>query len=238
MRTRVVDIEMPEDFSVTPYENIIKSIVLAREADKHPGSWHPESWREFACAWNAVAYRFCSCAEHDVAFTEAMKRPEKFSKSHEIYIQERELFCFFVSGMSVIESTCYALFAVGSMLDVRTFPIATPEDKRKINPEMTADKFGSAFAFESISSILQQLIGSEDYQEWKTMRNIISHRSAPPRTLFVGGEHHGEVVWGLSIQLDEHTTNSRRKWLADTLCDVLKAAETFTAACFVRAPGA
>lgn len=227
---------MPDDFPVTPYENITESIHLAREADKHPESWHPEAWREFASAWNAVAFRFCSCAEHDVAFTEAMKRPEKFSKSHEIYIQERELFGFFVSGLSVIDSTCYALFAVGSMLDVQTFPIATSDDKKKITSEMTADKFGSAFKSERISSVLRQLIDSKDYQEWKTIRNIISHRSAPPRTIFIGGEHHGEVVWGLNIQLDEHTTNSRRKWLADTLCELLKAAETFTAARFVRPP--
>lgn len=195
MRTRVVNIEMPDDFPVKPYENIMNSIVQAQESNKHPEPWH-----EFACAWNAIAWRFCSCAEHDLAFTKAMRQPEKFSSSHEIYVQERELFCFFVSGMSVIECTCYASFAVGSMLDVRTLPIVTEEDKRKIKPEMTADKFGKAFPGEGITSILNQLMISKEYRDWKTMRSILFHRSTPSRQIFVGGERNGEVVWEMRFR--------------------------------------
>lgn len=44
----------------------------------------------------------------------------------ERYRQERDLFGFFVSGLSAIESTNYGLFAIASMLDPNRFRIAEP----------------------------------------------------------------------------------------------------------------
>jgi hypothetical protein len=221
-----VGIEMPQDFPAKPYKDIINHV--ADQRDKHP-----DSWPEFGTAWNAVAYRFRSCAEHDEAFTESIKQFGNSPPMHERYVQERELFCFFVAGRSAIESLCYGLFAIGSMLDASTFPLVTPEDKERVYPEMTRDKFGKAFPSEIIATVLKQVMRSQDYRDWRTMRNILSHRSTPGRRFSRGGEHDGDAVWGEKILIDENTTVSRRRWLANTLSDLLAAADVFAAASFV-----
>ncbi|MGA3296449.1 MAG: hypothetical protein ABSD41_03255 [Candidatus Bathyarchaeia archaeon] len=216
-----IGIEMPQDFPIKPYENVLKRLV--DENDRHPTSF----WSEFASAWNAIAYRFRSCAEHDGAFTESIGRAGNSPPSPERYVQERELFCFFVTGMSTIESFCYSLFAIGSMLDAQTFPLETAEGKRDVTPKMTIDKFGTAFPCEIITSILKRLNDSQEYWDWRTMRNILSHRSTPSRQFFRGGGHDGNAVWG-GILIDENTTVSRRRWLANNLSDLLEATDTFT----------
>jgi hypothetical protein len=50
------------------------------------------------------------------------------------------------------------------------------------------------------------------------MRNILSHRSTPSRQVYRGGAHEGNSVWG-EILIDEITTVSRRRWLANNLSD-------------------
>ncbi len=214
----------PRDFPAKPYNNI-----LARLAGETRSR---ESRRELFSAWNAVVYRFRSCAEYDETFAESVRRAGKAPPSPERYIQERELFCFFVTGMSAIECLCYGLFAIGSMLDARAFPFVTTADRRDVCPEMTADKFVKNFPEYNIASVLKQLKESQDYQRWKEMRNILSHRSTPARKIFVGGDHDGDAVWGETIQIDEDTTASRRRWLAETLGNLLEAADVFTAAKF------
>jgi hypothetical protein len=217
---------IPQDFPLRPYNNIRNR--LGGERDKHP-----DSWSEFASAMNAVEYRFHSCAEHDEAFAESIRRAGNSPPAPERYAQERELFCFFVTGMSAIESFCYGLFAIGSMLDAQAFPFVTTEDKRNITPEKTADKFRTTFSGENITSILKRLTESQDYQRWRTMRNILSHRSTPGRKFFRGGARDGDAVWGEKIMIDEDTTVSRRRWLAKVLDDLLEATDAFTAAKFV-----
>jgi hypothetical protein len=221
-----IDIEMPQDFGAKSYEDIYNHVASKRDR-------HPDSWREFASAWNAVAYRFRSCAESDEAFTKSIKQFGNSPPMSERYVQERELFSFFVAGRSAIESLCYALFAIGSMLDAAIFPLLTPEDKKNVNPEMTRDKFGKAFPSDIITSDLKRLTESQAYRDWRTMRHILSHRSTPGRRFFRGGEHDGDAVWGEKILIDENTTVSRRRWLVKTLGDLLEAADAFTATSFV-----
>jgi hypothetical protein len=119
------------------------------------------------------------------------------------------------------------------MLDAKNFPLVTAEDKRSVNPERTAEKFGMTFPRETITLVLKRLKESQDYQRWKTMRNILSHRSTPGRQIFRGGDRDGDAVWGETIQIDEDITVSRRRWLAKTLAGLMEAADAFTAAKFV-----
>src|SRR5258706_610353 len=49
-----------------------------------------------------------------------------------------------------------------------------------------------------------------------SIRNILSHRSTPPRNFNLGGERDKQTDWG-EITLDENTTSDRLKWLSQTL---------------------
>lgn len=54
--------EMPPDFNVAAYEAVHSRV------NANP-SLNQDVWEHYAPAWNAVAYRFLSCAESDAAFT-------------------------------------------------------------------------------------------------------------------------------------------------------------------------
>lgn len=218
-----VGVRLPPDFPAGPYQRI--SNRLSGKKDTHFGSWS-----EFACAWNAVAYRFLSCTEYDAAFTKSVKRFTNSPPHDEWYRQQRDLFGFFVTGVSVIESLCYGLFAVGSILTAQNFPFATSNDRKYVYPETTADKFGKVFPSEGITATLKRMIDTKDYQDLKGMRNILSHRSTPSRRFYKGGANDGDVLWGDMIPINQDTTCLRRRWLVGMLGDLLDAADSFTAA--------
>jgi hypothetical protein len=215
-----IGIEMPDDFPTQPYEAIHNRMSIKRDS-------YLDAWREFAAAWNAVAYRFLSCTEHDKAFTESVKRFGKTPPHFEWYIQQRELFGFFVTGFSCIESFCYALFAIGAILEPTKFPFVTPKEKKEVSWKKTINNYEGAFPNEELTILLSKLEENEKFKEWRTVRNILSHRCAPGRHIYVGG--YIEVTWIQNIKINEDTTSLRRKWLVNLLNKLMNAANKFTA---------
>lgn len=219
-RLLTTGLQMPEDFPVVPYEAIHRSV--ARTKDDHP-----HAWEQYSAAWNAVAHRFASCAYHDSEFTESILRPGTAPPPPERHLQERALFGFFANGLSTIESFCYGLFAIGAMIDPETFQITTDKQMSKVKPKKTAKKFEGRFAEEGITSALQHMRGSHKYRDWKVVRNILIHRTAPGRTIRLGGPRASPALWKSGIEIDSNTTPSRREWLAETMRTLLNGADVF-----------
>src|SRR5215203_1022514 len=114
----MLELEMPSDFPVKPYDSVWKRLEglgseynLAGEDNRH------QAWEQWLSAWIGLAYRFRACAEHDQTFAELVSEVGNNPRQPKQYHQDRELFGFFVSGLSAIESTYYGLFAMGSILD-------------------------------------------------------------------------------------------------------------------------
>lgn len=225
-RLSTIGLEMPEDFDAVPYEAIHSRVVAWKDTC-------PDAYAQYAGAWNAVAYRFMSCAEHDAAFTKSIQQGGDAPPPPERYIQERELFSFFVTGLIVIESFCFGLFAIASMVDSENFPIKTAKDLRFINLQHTVIQFTKAFPEEGIAITLRKTLGDDTYKEWKEIRNILAHRAAPGRTIYVPTRRSAPAaLWKVGIQLDENTTFSRRKWLATIMDSLLRETDNFTARSF------
>lgn len=220
-RLTTVGTTMPEDFPSRAYQSINSCVV--RRKDTCPGPWG-----QYAQAWNALAYRFLSCTEHDEAFTSSIKSTGSSPPPHDRYIQERELFGFFVTGLAAIESLCYGLFAIGSMLNPADFPLQTAEDMKKVTPNETAAQFANIFPNERVSNLLRQVTNDQCFKDWNDIRNIMAHRGAPSRLHHVGGPQHGETLWVKGIPIDETTTKSWRTWLTRTIGELLAAADIFT----------
>jgi hypothetical protein len=216
-------LKLPDDFEHESYEAVSSLITPLRER-------YQLQCKEFTTAWHGVANRFRACAEHDEAFTRSIKKNDS-PQQPERYYQERELFGFFINGLSMVESTCYGLYAIGSILKEQYFPIKKPKNMRAITPERTADRFRTTFPNEGISCTLNEVIESQEYDDWKDCRNILAHRGTPgrefQRTIGSGADTHGDTLWLNGIPLDASTTRSRRAWLADTLQMLLREAHSF-----------
>jgi hypothetical protein len=212
---------MPEDFAIGPYESIHKRVSAQKDA-------HPQAWDEYAGGWNAVAYRFAATADHDTAFTGSVSRAATGAPHGERYVQERELFNFFANGLATINCFCYGIFAIASMTNAQSFPMATADDRRCIKLETTRDRFANAFPKENITSVLMGLSTSHELQEWRRVRNTLSHRSAPGRVVRLSTSGPSPDHWKIGMDIDTNTTAIWRQWLAETMLTLLTAADEFT----------
>lgn len=232
---------MHDDFPVAEYEEMHR-LVIQRNA-KAPIDSIVLS--QFLGGWNAVAYRFRATADHDEAFISAIKKAadERVANDNALafenkYMQERELFGFFVTGFSVLESIAYSMFAVCSIVNVQVFPMQTAQDMRQVSLPETSKRLVANYPNENISSEFQLCLSSMEFQQWKNIRNTLAHRTSPPRlyrqTVSIAAPTTGVTSWAaewpdFGVSLDTNTTATRRRWLAKTTSELLKAANQFGA---------
>lgn len=216
------ELVMPADFAVVPYEAVSKRIESRNTNDP--------AWVEYAGAWNAVRYRFHACVTHEEAFTRSIKQAGDAPPQPERYVQERELFNFFVNGLATIESLCYGLYTLGAIVDGASFPMQKPY---AITPQSTRKKFAARFPGEAVAGALARLVDDPQFIAWNNIRNVLAHRSAPGRTIFasVGSvpTDPTPAEWkGMNMVLDPQALAARREWLAATIRDLLIDADAFT----------
>lgn len=149
----------------------------------------------------------------------------------EQYIQERELFGFFVSGLASVESCYYSCYILAAILNSTYFPMNKP---KTINPATTADKFVKFHQHEVLTIQLDHLRKTTEYQDWCDIRNVVTDRIIPSRQVSVQlwppqpNPIHNVAWMDGKIPLDMNTTAIRRTWLATILSDLVVAIDTFT----------
>lgn len=218
---------VPKDFP----RDIHKQVALRVFGEAERKGIKPHLLDHFHDSWLASGYRFCTCVEHDEAFRDSIKRVGVNPNQKEHYIQERELFGFFINGLTVIESLAYSSYILGAMLVENGFPMNAP---KLIQVNHTADKYNKYYPNEPLSNELDQLRNSSDYDEWKKIRNILAHRVIPARKITVTLwppqlDNSPKASWiDDTLELNANTTLSRRKWLARVADVMILAIDTFT----------
>jgi len=179
-----------------------------------------EKWSEYMAAWNAVAYRFQAMAEHDENFRTSLSTKGFDDR----YVQERELFGFFVTGLSAIEAFGYGLHFLLSIACPANFPIA---NKRAINIALTKKCLLATKPGEPLTLCVCSLLADQKYKDWKEIRDILAHRGAPGRIISLGGRPQGDI-WKLKdIPISLELTRGNRSWLAGNLEELLDKAWLF-----------
>jgi hypothetical protein len=116
MVANTVGIQMPADFPLAVYNDIVAHVVPLQPR-------FPDAYRHNAGAWNAVAIRFRSAAEADDAFQSSLNEPNSIDQR---FRQEAALFQFFTNSVSLLDSCAYALHSLGNMVDAAAFPLTGP----------------------------------------------------------------------------------------------------------------
>lgn len=211
-----------QDFPVEPYE-----AVHARVASR----WSSEpSYFQYSGAWNALAYRFHGAIDAGVKFQKSLKDSGSHPAPHQRYQQEEALFSFFSNGFSAFEALFYALFSVGSFMDPPAFPLNAPKDQQRVSPSHTADAFKRAFPSDPLLDAFASLFADAAYLRWRDMRNVLTHRAAPGRRVYVGigTDDAPPVEWKLNeLPLDSALVPKHQRELAQLISDVVIAAERF-----------
>jgi hypothetical protein len=226
-----IGVSAPSDFPRTPYEAIYRRVLANRQRNEFAAV-------EFISAWCAIAHRFLDCLVHDQTYTDVARSHGESPPSGERHLQERALFSFFVSGMAVLESFCYGLYAMASLVNAAKFPMTTPAELKAIDPWVTRDKFRSRYGREPLSKSLDALLDSSEWQAWREVRNVLSHRSSPGRTFRrtltsgfgpASSSTAGPTTWDqFLIVIDIDTTATRRAWLAEQLSNLVQGADQWS----------
>lgn len=112
-------------------------------------------------------------------------------------------------------------------------------DRRAVVPRFVTDRFNAhdTFGSETIAIALDAVITSNDFEEWRDIRNFLGHRGAPGRKFYQGGDRHGGADWNLPIPEVDVTTilepaelRRRREWLGVQVREVCAAADAFAVA--------
>lgn len=214
---------MPPDFPTAAFER-----AYARARRKASAS--TVLYDHFSAAWNAISFRYLDlCAEGD-GFTASITAPPGVASFEQRYRQERHLFGFFSTGFSAFEAYFYGMFAIGGMLQPSDFPLSSPKEQQAVSPASANRTYERAFPGDPILNTFQSIFADVAYREWKEVRNVLTHRTAPGRTIFVsiGSDEDLPPRWKINnIVLDESTAASRRTHASRMLGTLLNAAADF-----------
>jgi hypothetical protein len=211
-----------EDFPVAPYEAVHERVVSKWSQDTN--------YPHYTAAWNALAYRFQSAADAGVKFQASLRSFGPNPGPQQRYMQEQALFNFFSNGFSAYESLFYGLFVIGSFIDPDSFPLLSQKDQQRVSPNYTANMFFKTFPDDAITDTFESLFSERSYQSWRDMRNILTHRAAPGRRMYVGlgGDDLPPVEWKLNdLPLDSDLVPNHQRELVRQLSDVIVAGVNF-----------
>lgn len=208
MKADINGIEMPEEFNCKIYNEVFITV----HSLFNPQEPLPQTWIGFSSGWNAISFRYKSMSYHDEMFRRYLNEGGFEGR----YLEERELFNFFVNGLSSLETFFYAIYNLGKFIDAGIFN----DSVRQINPERTLQKFQLKFPDFSIEKFLSGLLDDGNYKELKEVRNALAHRIIPGRIIYasIGKEVNPPDNWKLKgLTIDEGLTYNRRRWLSQIL---------------------
>jgi hypothetical protein len=214
---------MPSDFPTASFERAYLRAKLR-------ASSQTTTYDHFNAAWNAISIRFLTLCSESELFAAAMTAVDAGESFERRYEQERHLFGFFGNGFAAFEAFFYGMFAIGALLKPSDFRMATSRDQQAISPNSTEREYRAHFAAASMPMAMQSVLSDPAYVEWKLIRNILTHRTAPGRTIYVsiGSDAAPAPRWKIgNITLDGATLITRRTHAARLLGVLLDNAASF-----------
>lgn len=137
---------------------------------------------------------------------------------------------FIATRIRYLMHFCFALFAVGALIDSGNFPLATEADERNVTWSTMLRAYAKAFPTDPILSELEKIWN--DTEELRDIRNILTHRAVGARDLMAttGPSAPSDRISRLNISLDAGTTRTHRSQVAGLLLLGLEAADKFVKA--------
>jgi hypothetical protein len=213
------------DFPAADFEAIYTKI--------NPRSSH-SAHIHFVGAWSAISYRYRAVTEYEAQFTASIVRDGPGPGQPIRYEQERDLFNFFSSGVSVFDAFCFGAFSIGAHTGSTDFQLVTERDQRKVNWKRLIDAYTKSFANDPITPLLNSIDTDGALNALRVARSILMHRAVPPRQfrVAIGPMEPVSTINQLNLTLDQNTTTLRRKEIDRLLSLGLSGMRTFVDARF------
>jgi len=149
-----------------------------------------EKRRHFDLSWQAVRYRYRSCAECSEEFKALVDSPSEmwqagWGDEELTYKLERCIYIFFMSALSIFDSFALSLYFLGNAIQAAAFPdVAAP---RKITRASTHKAMSAAFTADPITGLLGNLPNDARFKAIDQIRNLLGHRISGRRSVRSSG---------------------------------------------------
>jgi hypothetical protein len=215
---------MPPEFPVAPFERSYARV-------RRRAMTHGAPFEQFSGAWNALSIRYLAFTGHGDEFTRLITQPAAAGAEPQLrYQQENHLFGLFSNGFSAFEAYFYGMFAVGALIRPGDFLLTTPKEQQGVSPSSTGAAYRQSFAGDPVMAAFDGVFQDASYRELREVRNILTHRTAPGRRIYVGIDSDEELParWKINnIALDRQLAAARRTEVARLLNELLEAAAAF-----------
>jgi hypothetical protein len=192
-----MDITMPASFPETDFRafgltaSTFFPALMSDEAMLDP----QEKRRQFEWSWQAVRYRYRSCAECRDEFKALLDNPSDmwqagWEDEELTYRLERCIYLFFMSGLSVFDSFAFCLYFLGHAIHPVAFPnVACPRD---ITRKATNRAFKAVFSEATITKLLAGLLEDVPFRTVDSVRNLVGHRISGRRSIRTSSTTHAD----------------------------------------------
>ena len=251
-----MDMTMPASFPETEFRafgiaasNFFPAL-LSDEALYDP----QEKRRYFDWSWQAVRYRYRTCAECSDDFKALLDNPSEmwqagWGDEEMSYKLERCIYIFFMGAVSVFDSFALSLYFLGNAIQASSFPDAA--NPRKITRSSTVKAMSAAFPADAIIGKLKGLADDTRFGTIEQIRNLLGHRISGRRsvrssgTLNKDGSHttdFHEETWHIpgatgKMVFDRDLLQRHLDDVTDLLSSLAGAARSFAESRFPVKPG-
>ena len=149
-----------------------------------------EKRRHFDWSWQAVRYRYRSCAECSEEFKALLDNASQafvsgMGDEELTYKLERCIYVFFMGALSVFDSFALCLYFLGRAMQAAAFPdVAAP---RKVTRATTHKAMRAAFPADPITGLLGSLPNDARFKAIDHIRNLLGHRISGRRSIRSSG---------------------------------------------------
>lgn len=213
VRLTPTGINVDKAFPSALYKDIYKVITKQKERNEI-------GWSEYSIAWNALSYRYLSLIKYYKSYSVLIKKYGNSPKPEIRAKQEQVIFNFFVTGFSLLDVSAYSTYAICSLIKPSNFPYSN-NIRPNITLPMVIDKLKAYFKEEKVSNYFKRLVESQEYKEWRDIRNILMHRGQPGRRYYLGGTKDKLVEWINGINLNEDTLTGKLTWVNIALTEFM-----------------
>ena len=173
----MADIVMPASFPETDFRAFgIAATAFFPGVVSGEALFDPEEKRRhFDWSWQAVRYRYRSCAECNDEFKTLLDGASEMWKAgwgdeELLFKLERCIYVFFTSALSVFDSFAFCLYFYGNALEPSAFPeVGNP---RAITRHSAAKAFKAAFPKDAITGLLAGLSKDTRFTTIDMVRNL------------------------------------------------------------------
>lgn len=216
-------LNLPDSFPAQEFVDFMsaaRAVLLPNKTD---------AWREFGGASNLIGWRFRSSYENMMSYVESWRTYGADVEFEELYFRERALFGMFISGVSCIESTCYAAYALASDPSLLGILFGDAE-QRRCSPAQLKRAIVPHPPARALAAALTSVIDAQEWRMWVDLRNRMTHRSNLPRIIYGASGAPAPPAKALqfaatsstpAFEADESHLKALFSWLSQSLTQLL-----------------